>query len=115
MEKTKKLLNVYMNNSETATRSGLRRGKLFNGYIPKRGRHKEGCDTFLTYSNGKRQRMVINLKNTSAAHRTRVTGTADRLLGKYVTQTPRSNTLLFTNKNTCVSDSTILTLSLIHI
>ena len=60
--KRQKLLNVYMNNSETATRGCLRRGKLFNVYIPKRGRHKEECDTFLTHSNGKRQRRVINLK-----------------------------------------------------
>ena len=107
--KRQNLLNVYVNNGSAATKGCLRRGERFNAYMLEEGRQKGRCDTFLTHSHRKRQKMVINLRSASAAHCTRVTGTADRLLGKCVTQTPRSNTLLFTKKNACVSNGTMLT------
>ena len=121
-KKRQKLLNVYVNNGSTATKSCLRRGggivpthphqrreKRFNTYLLQGGRQKGRCDTFLTHSHRKRQRMVINLGSVQCTTLCiSVTETTNGLLSKCVTQTPRSNTLLFTNKNACVSNGTML-------
>ena len=98
-KKRKKLLNVYVNNGSTATKSCLRRGggilpthphkrreKRFNAYMLEEGRQKGRCDTFLTHSHRKRQRMVINLGSAECQTLCiSVTETTNRLESKCVT------------------------------
>ena len=96
-KKRQKLFTVYVNNGSSAAKGCLSQGKQFKACWPEEDRQKGKWDTLLTHSHRTRRRRVINLRRTNAAHCTEITGKADQPLGKYVTQTPRSNTLLFTN------------------